>query len=266
MDLTTPRPLLNKDLRRKIVNMVVSGRNGHIPSAFSIVDILETLYSGFLKYDPQNPTDPNRDYFILSKGHGCVALYSVLHKHGFLSDKDVAEFCKPNCMLGEHPDCNKVPGVEASTGSLGHGFPFATGIALGLRIRGLNNRVVTLVGDGECQEGTVWEAAAIAAHRKLGNLCVIVDHNNSGDQILGMEPFVDKWKAFGWEAHEIYGHSDVDLKATLDSMTFSKEGQPKVIVARTTKGRGVKMIEGHGPWHHKIPNPEEYKMIMEALA
>jgi transketolase len=258
--------VINKDLRRKIVNMVVAGKNGHIPSAFSILDILNVLYRDLLHYDAKNPKSDDRDYFILSKGHGCVAYYAILHKFGFITEENIQSFCHHDGMLGEHPDTTKIPGVEASTGSLGHGFPFAVGITLGLRIQKQNNRVVTLVGDGECQEGTVWESAAIAAFRKLGNLCVIVDYNQSGDQILGMSPFAEKWKAFGWETYEVDGHDDEMIKKTLLGLKFSPEGTPKVIVARTTKGKGVPQIEGHGPWHHRIPNPEEYKMIMEALA
>ena len=150
----------NNPLRKQIVQMVYNAKDGHIPSAFSIIDILELLYREYLKVDSKKPDWPERDYFILSKGHGCVALYTVLHQFGFLTDQDINLFCKPGGILGEHPDCTKVPGVEASTGSLGHGFPFAVGLALGLRIKNrMTNKVYVLVGDGECHEGTVWEAA-----------------------------------------------------------------------------------------------------------
>ena len=160
----------NKDFRWEIVRMVYAAQDGHIPSAFSVVDILALLYAECLRVNCQDPKWPERDYFILSKGHGRVALYVILRKHGFLTDEDIQLFCKEGGILGEHPDCTKVPGVEASTGSLGHGFPFAVGIALGLRIRGMKNGVYVLVGDGECHEGTVWEAANVANDLQLGNL------------------------------------------------------------------------------------------------
>lgn len=257
---------MNADLRKKIVQMVYTGKDGHIPSAFSIIDILEVLYQGYLKFDSKNPHWPSRDYFILSKGHGCLALYVILHRHGFLTDRDIELFCKPGGILGEHPDCTKVPGVEASTGSLGHGFPFAMGIALGLRIRRMDNRVYVLVGDGECNEGTIWETALVAANLKLGNLCCIVDNNGSAAQILPVHPLKAKWEAFGWDADEIDGHSGAEIKAALERLSFSLVGRPKVIVANTLKGKGVPMLEGHGPWHHRIPNEEELKIIMEALS
>jgi transketolase len=256
----------NKDLRRKIVDMVVTGRDGHIPSAFSILDIVTVLYRDVLRFDPKNPEWPDRDYFILSKGHGCVALYVNLHRHGFLTDRDVAMFCKQGGILGEHPDRTKVPGAEASTGSLGHGLSFAVGLALGLRIREMNNRLFVLVGDGECHEGTVWEAAHVASNYELGDLCVIVDWNGSAQQLLPRDDLPAKWKAFGWNVQVVNGHSEVELKDAFSRVQFQGRGTPSVIIAKTVKGKGVPMIEGHGPWHHRIPNEQEYRTIMEALA
>jgi transketolase len=257
---------MNNEFRKNIVNMVCSGRDGHIPSAFSILDILVVLYRDFLKFDPKNPKWPERDYFILSKGHGCLALYVVLREHGFLTQRDIELFCKPEGILGEHPDCTKVPGAEASTGSLGHGLSFAVGIALGLRIRGMKNKVYVLVGDGECHEGTVWEAANVANNLQLGNLCVIVDWNQSAAQLMPRDDLLAKWKAFGWKANLTDGHSEQELSSAFSSVDFSLKGTPTVIVAKTVKGKGVPMIEGHGSWHHRIPNEDEYRKIMEALS
>lgn len=246
--------------------MVVEGRDGHIPSAFSIVDIIEILYRECLKCDPEKPDWPERDYFILSKGHGCLALYVVMERYGFLSPKDTELFCKPGGILGEHPDCTQIPGIEASTGSLGHGFPFAVGIALGLRIRNKQNRVYVLVGDGECHEGTIWEAANVANNLQLGNLCVIVDWNGSGAQLMPRDDLPAKWKAFGWNTVLTDGHSEEQIKSALTGVRFSANGVPNVIIAETVKGKGVQMLEGHGNWHHRIPNNEEYRIIMESLS
>jgi transketolase len=258
--------LPNIDLRRKIVDMVVSGNNGHIPSAFSILDIVTFLYDQVLDVRPAEPEWLDRDFFILSKGHGCLALYVVLHKHGFLSDLDIQEFCKPLCRLGEHPDLNKVPGAEASSGSLGHGFSYAVGIALGLRIRSRSNKVIVLIGDGESHEGTVWEAAHVARNFQLGKLCVIVDWNQSGMQLLPFDNLPAKWEAFGWKTLVVDGHNPRELDAAFRTIKFEQTGIPTAIIAKTTKGKGVPMLEGHGMWHHRIPNPEEYALIMEALA
>lgn len=257
---------MNEDLRKKIVTMVCSGRDGHIPSAYSIVDIVEVLYRDLLKYDATRPDWAERDYFVLSKGHGCLALYVVLEKYGFVTKRDIHEFCKPGGILGEHPDCTKVPGVEASTGSLGHGLPFAMGIALGLRIRNMQNRVLVLVGDGECNEGTIWETALVAPHLQLGNLCCIVDNNDSAAQILPVYPLKAKWEAFGWEADVIDGHSESEILAAFRRLSLEATGKPKVIIANTVKGKGVPMLEGHGVWHHRIPNDAEMEIIMGALS
>ncbi len=258
--------ILNKDLRRQIVDMVVTGNNGHIPSAFSIVDIVSHLYRCVLKFDPGNPEWAERDVFILSKGHGCLALYVNLHRHGFITDDDVAQFCRKGGILGEHPDFRKVPGVEASTGSLGHGLSYAVGIALGQRIKGLGNRVFVLVGDGESHEGTVWEAAHVARNYELGRLCVVVDWNHSGMQLLPHDDLPAKWQAFGWRTKVIDGHDEGELGAAFDSVQFESRGIPTAIIAKTVKGKGVPMLEGHGMWHHRIPNAEEYARIMEALS
>lgn len=258
--------VLNKDLRKQIVNMVVSGNNGHIPSAFSILDIVTYLYSHVLKVDPKNPAWLQRDFFVLSKGHGCLALYVNLHRRGFITDHDIAQFCRKGGILGEHPDLNKVPGAEASSGSLGHGLSYAVGIALGNRIQSRDNRIFVLIGDGESHEGTVWEAAHVASNYELGQMCVIVDWNQSGMQLLPSDDLPAKWRAFGWNAMVIDGHDESELKSAIESVNFARTGIPSVIIARTVKGKGVPMLEGHGIWHHRIPNAEEYAKIMEALS
>jgi len=262
----TDGDILNKDLRKKIVDMVVIGKDGHIPSAYSIIDIVTLLYRDVLKFNKNNADWAERDYFILSKGHGCLALYVNLHRHGFITDRDIDLFCKQGGILGEHPDRTKVPGVEASTGSLGHGLSFAVGITLGLKIQALNNRMFVLIGDGECHEGTVWEAANVARNRCLGNLCAIIDWNRSASQLLPYDDMPLKWSAFGWNVQVIDGHNEAEIAHAIRQIKFDINGVPSVIVAKTVKGKGVSLLEGHGTWHHRIPSPQEYQEIMDALS
>ncbi len=255
----------NNKLRLQVAELVYHAGEGHIPSAYSILDIIVALYGHFLNIDPQNPGWEGRDYFILSKGHGCAALYPVLLKHGFIQQSDLERKSKENGILGGHPDCTKVPGVEASTGSLGHGIVTAMGIALGLKIREKSNRVIALIGDGESNEGTVWETALVAANLKLGNFCVIIDNNKSTEQILPIPHMKQKWESFGWETYEIDGHSEEQIISTLNHITFDAKSPPKVIIANTIKGKGVSFIEGHGTWHHKVPTSEELLKIRNEL-
>jgi transketolase len=257
---------LNKDLRLEIAQMVKRSGEGHIPSSYSIVDLIDHLYGHVLRYDARNPQWPDRDYFILSKGHGCGGLYAVLHKYGFLSDHDIADYSTSRGILGGHPDMTMVPGAEASTGSLGHGFPTAVGTALGLRIQQRDNRVFALLGDGECHEGTIWESANVAANLRLGNLCAIVDWNGSAAQLMPRDDMPAKWRAFGWEAHVIDGHSAAEMQAGFARLQFSREDTPKVVIARTVKGQGVSFTEGHGKWHHRIPTDEEMSALAKELA
>lgn len=256
---------MNNDLRKKIVDMVYKAGEGHIPSAFSIIDIIAYLYDKVIKFDAKNPAWDERDYFILSKGHGCAALYVVLEKHGFISQDDLDAKSKKGAILGGHPDRTKVPGVEASTGSLGHGIVTAMGIALGLKIRNKKNKVIVLVGDGECNEGTVWETALVAANLKLGNLCCIVDNNGSTAQVLPVPNFPEKWKSFGWKVQRINGHKEKEIEGAFKKMKFDLDSEPKVIIADTVKGKGVSFMETHGPWHYKVPNKEELELIYREL-
>ena len=255
----------NKDLRIEIAEMVKRSGEGHIPSSFSIVDLIEYLYGNVLNVKNSDPNWEGRDYFILSKGHGCGAYYAVLHKYGFISDIDIKNYSTSNGILGGHPDMTNVPGVEASTGSLGHGFPTALGCALGLKIQKKNNKVFTLIGDGECHEGTIWEAANVAVNLKLGNLCAIVDWNGSAAQLMPIDDLPSKWRAFGWNVHLVDGHSIDEIEKVFSNITFKSEGNPNVLIAKTIKGKGVSFIEGHGKWHHRIPNDEEMTMILKEL-
>jgi len=254
----------NNDLRIRIAEMVYNSKEGHIPSAYSIIDILSALYDKILKYDSKNPEWAERDYFILSKGHGCKALYVILEKYGFITKEDI--FRKEKIILGGHPDCTKVPGVEASTGSLGHGVVTAMGIALGLKIKKKANKVIALIGDGENNEGTVWETALIAQNLKLGNLCVVVDNNESLAQILKYHDLNKMWDSFGWNVYEINGHDEEELISTFNKISFNYNFPPSVIIANTVKGKGVDFIEGHGHWHHKIPTIKELETIMRRLS
>lgn len=257
---------MNKDLRRKIIEVIYEAGEGHITSSLSIIDIIAFLYDKVLKFDPQNPSWEERDYFVLSKGHGCVALYIILQKYGFISEKDLKTKSSASGILGGHPDCTKVPGVEASTGSLGHGIATALGIALGLRIRNKNNKVIVLIGDGESNEGAIWECALVAAHLKLGNLCCIVDNNGSAGQVLPVCAMEQKWISFGWETYSTDGHCIADIESIFQRVSFDQRAKPKVVIANTIKGKGVSFMEGHGPWHAKIPTQEEYGRAIEELA
>jgi len=256
----------NNKLRKEIAWMIRNGKEGHIPSAYSIVDMVAYLYKEVLNFDPKNSKWDGRDYFILSKGHGCAALYAVLKKYGVINQKDIEEKTSEYSILGGHPDRCKVPGVEASTGSLGHGIGMALGIALGLKIMSKSNKVICLIGDGESNEGTIWESALVAANHKLGNLCVIVDDNGSADLVLPVSNPQEKWKAFGWNAISINGHDMNEFKAALESIEFKHNSSPNVIIATTKKGKGVDFMEkDFNYWHGKIPTGEELQNIYDAL-
>ncbi len=255
--------MLNAQLRYKIASLIAHSKEGHIPSSYSILDLIHYLYASVLRVDPKNPKNPDRDFFVLSKGHGCAALYVVLNKFGFLTDDELSSYSQKGGILGGHPDTTKVPGAEASTGSLGHGFPTAAGIALGLKIQNKKNRVFALLGDGECNEGTIWETALVAKKERLGHLTAIIDLNGSAAQVLPVDPLVDKWKAFGWDTEEIDGHSEADMERVFHMNRESSV--PLAVIAHTVKGKGISFIEGHGKWHHRIPNSEELELIAKEL-
>lgn len=251
-----------KDFRRTIITTAATAGEGHIASALSILDILWVLYDRILKFDPHNVEMPERDRFILSKGHASLALYVVLAAKGVFKIEELENFCRFESKFGGHPDCTKVPGVEASTGSLGHGFPMSVGVALGLKIKKSDRKVFTLIGDGECNEGTVWESALLAAHHNLTNCCCIVDHNHSTDRALRVDDLALKFKAFGWQACVINGHDQKEIYKALSCFSVSR---PKAIIAETIKGYGCKIMENNPAWHHKFPNPEELQDILKDL-
>jgi len=257
--------LINRELRKKIAWMTWHSKEGHIPSAYSILDIVNFLYKDFMVFDPKDLESESRDYFILSKGHGCSALYAVLNQYGIITDDDLNDKNGQFARLATHPDSTKIEGIEASTGSLGNGIGFALGIALGLKIKQRKNKVFVIIGDAESNEGTVWECALLASHLKLSNVCVILDNNHSCDPTLPVPNALEKWQAFGWDVSEIDGHDLSEIKDSFHSLNFENE-KPKMIVANTIKGKGVpEMEENYGGWHSKVPNDEEINEINKQI-
>lgn len=260
---------LAASIRRHDLEMVYRARLGHIGGEFSAIDILTTLYFGVLKVDPARPDWPERDRFILSKGHAAAALYTVLAHAGFFPLEELATFMQPLSRLNGHPNRVKVPGVETNTGPLGHGLPVAVGCAIGAKLDGAAWRTFVVTGDGELQEGSNWEAAMAAAHYRLDNLTVIVDRNRlqQGDgteRTMALDPLADKWRAFGWAVHEVDGHDYGALLDLLQQLPFVA-GRPSCIVANTHKGKGVSFMQDLAAWHHKVPNADEYTLAVQEL-
>ena len=260
---------LASSVRRRDLQVVQGAGLGHVGGEMSAIDILVTLYFAVLRIDPRQPNDPERDRFILSKGHSAVALYTTLAYRGFLPLEELDTFAQPLSKLNGHPDRNKVPGVETNTGPLGHGLPVAVGAALAAKLQDSSWRVFVLTGDGELQEGSNWEAAMSAAHYKLDNLTVIVDRNRlqQGDwteQTMHLEPLADKWRAFGWSVREVDGHNIAQLLETFSHVPF-EAGKPNCIIAHTHKGQGVSFMRDKAAWHHRIPNAEELATALEEL-
>ena len=242
------------DLRIAIVRILESSRRGHLPSALSLVEILRVLYDDVMQYDSENPRWTHRDRFILSKGHGCLALYVLLAEKGFFPMTELGKFCQEDGTLGGHPEI-KIPGVEASTGSLGHGLSIGIGFALNAKYSKAHYRTFVVVGDGETNEGSVWEAAMCAGKHGLDNLTVIVDYNknqsyDSTFHVQDLEPFADKWRSFGFGVTEVDGHNVNDLKTAFSSLPI-RHNKPSVIICHTIKGKGIKYIENNLSWHHK---------------
>lgn len=251
--------LLNP-LRGRMLRAAYDSGEGHIPSSLSILDILWCLYDQVLRIDP---FDQQRDIFILSKGHASLALYSVLAEKGLIDLSALANFGKFNSELGGHPDRNKITFVEASTGSLGHGLPIAIGMALAKRAQNLSGNVYVLIGDGECNEGTIWESALLAAHHRLNNLCCIVDFNHSTDRALNVGSLVKKFEAFDWDVCEINGHDHSQITSALNQL--QNKSKPMCIVANTIKGKGLARMENNPEWHHKTPNENELTELLQEL-
>ena len=254
---------INKDLRVKILKMIYNSKEGHLPSAFSIIDIINNIYSYHLR-NIKKKKITKRDIFILSKGHGAAALYAVLNKFNFISKTIINNYAKKDSILGGHPDSTKIEGVDFSTGSLGHGFPAAVGLAAALKILNSNYKVYCLIGDGECNEGTIWESALIASNLKLDNLCCIIDNNKSSQEILPLPNLQKQFQSFGWYSINCDGHINKSLNKSINIFKKNKI-KPTVIVAKTTKGKGVSFIENNPIWHHKIPTSEEFNLCLKEL-
>ncbi|MDE3060292.1 MAG: transketolase [Pseudomonadota bacterium] len=256
------------ELRGKIISYSHYAKLPHLGSCLSCVDILTALYFSVLRLDPANPRNPARDRFILSKGHAAPALFQVLAMRGFYPEIDMFKPDHGDGLFGEHPPTPEhLAGVEAATGSLGHGFPMGCGMALGGKIKKQHYRVFALLSDGECNEGSIWEAAMFASAKGLTNLTAIVDFNkwqatDRSEEVLALSPLAEKWRAFGWDAVEIDGH---DMEALLAHLTPQSRVKPLAIVAHTVKGKGVSFMEDDNNWHYRIPNEQEVAKAKKEL-
>lgn len=256
-------------IRRNIVNMICKAASGHPGGALSLTDILTVLYFSEMRVDPSNPKDENRDRFVLSKGHASAALYATLAEKGFIKEEELVNFRKLGSILQGHPDMNKVPGVDMTTGSLGQGLSAANGMALAGKLDKKDYRVYVALGDGEIEEGQIWEAAMSAAHYKLDNLCVIVDNNNlqidgTIDKVMSPYPIKEKFESFGFHTIQIDGHDFRQIINAFEEAKKVKE-RPTAIIAKTIKGKGVSFMENQAGWHGKAPNEEELAIAMKDL-
>lgn len=258
-----------KDIRKTCIKMATRAGTGHLAPALDLVEILLTLYRKVMKYNPRDPMLEDRDRLVLSKGHACIALYAVLAEIGYFPKEVLKTFCtERNTLLGGHPE-TRIPGVEANTGSLGHGFPIGIGMAITGKAREMDYKVYTILGDGESQEGTIWEGAMAASHLRLDNLVAILDRNHlqvSGftHDVMDLDPLAEKWKSFGWGVREVQGHDFQDLYSSLKDVPF-KEGAPSILIASTVKGKGLSFAENRVEWHYKVPNESEYNKADEEL-
>ncbi len=256
-------------MRQRLLKMIVDAGQGHPGGDLSAADIIAALYFDSLRIDPANPNAPDRDRFVMSKGHCTGALYSALAGAGFFPEAELDTYLKPLSRLNGHPNRTYLPGVETNTGPLGHGFPVAVGIAVAGQIDRADYHVFVLTGDGELQEGSMWEAAMFAAHRGLSNLTVIVDRNGlqqgaKTEDTNSLEPLADKWRAFGWDVVGIDGHDHAMILAALDAARQPRS-RPCVIIADTHKGQGVSFMRDQAGWHHGVPNAEQYAQAIAEL-
>jgi transketolase len=254
-------------MRRTAFEMVYKAKLGHPGGDFSATDILATLYFGVMRYDATRPDWAERDRFVLSKGHATGVIYTALCAAGYFPEDWLDTYMKPNSRLNGHPNRNYVPGVETNTGPLGHGFPVAVGIAIAGQITNANYRTFVLTGDGEQQEGSNWEAAMTAGHRKLSNLTLIIDRNRlqqgaGTEETSGLDPLDEKYAAFGWDVQFIDGHNHAELLQVLGSAPSKK---PRCIIANTIKGKGVSFMENQAKWHHGVPNTAQFEQAMREL-
>ena len=246
----------SKYLRQLIVQALIGGGRGHMGSAMSLVEILRILYDEFIKFDPKKPKNENRDRLILSKGHGCLALYAILADKKFIKSTVLDSTSRFESILGGHPESLKVPGVEVSTGALGHGFPVGVGMAVAAKLKKQNHNIYVVIGDGESDEGSIWESALSASKHKLNNLKVMMDYNKIQsydfvDKVLNLEPLKKKWESFGFEVSEVNGHDVKNLRANLKDYLKSKSDKPSVTICHTIKGKGFYFAENNPKWHHK---------------
>lgn len=246
-------------LRRLVIEALDGGGRGHIGPSMSPIEALRVLYDEILRYRADDPWWQGRDRFVLSKGHGCLALYALLADKGFFPREELRNFCRSGSFLGGHPERGKVPGVEVSTGALGHGLSIGLGIALAMRVKKSDSRVFVMMGDGEINEGSVWEAAMSIAKHKLSNLTVMVDYNRIQsygftDEVMPLDPLAEKWRAFGFETIEVNGHDVDELRRAFSALPFNG-GAPSAIICHTVKGKGIPFAENDPTWHHKSRMP-----------
>lgn len=267
---------ISRRVRADVIRMSHRGRAPHLGSGLSCVDILVAAYWSVLRIEPQRPNDPLRDRFILSKGHAAAALYAVLARRGFFPLAQLSQFNQAGGCLPEQPSPHGLPGIEAATGSLGHGLPIGLGMALAGRIQRLDYRVVVVLSDGECNEGSVWEAAMTAAAQQLKHVAVIVDYNGwqatgRSNQILALAPLAEKWQAFGWRTVEVDGHDLCALRDALAarpvaaSHAADEAARPLAVIAHTMKGKGVSFMEDDNNWHYRVPNDTELHAALVEL-
>ena len=256
-------------IRCHAVRMTHRAKSSHVGSSLSMAEILAVLYSGVLRVDPRDPRNPGRDRLILSKGHACAGLYAALAESAFFPIAWLESFYTDGAKLAGHATAGDVPGIEVSTGSLGHGLPIACGMAKAGKLDARDYRVVAILSDGECDEGSTWEAALFAPHHKLDNLVAIIDYNKiqslgTAAEVLGLEPFADKWRAFGWSVREVDGHDCRAIGDALESLPF-EPGKPTCLIAHTIKGKGVSFMENSVLWHYRTPQGAEYFAAMQEL-
>lgn len=267
-EVTAALQQMATQVRLSVLHMIHRAKLGHIGGDFSVADILATLYGAVLNVDPADPTAPERDRFILSKGHCAGALYATLAYCGYFPKQALTSFAQNLSALNGHPNRNKTPGVETNTGPLGHGFPVAVGCAIAAKLQRSPRRTFVVMGDGEMQEGSNWEAAMTASHYELANLTAVVDRNRlqqgaRTEDTKRLEPFADKWTAFGFEVRSVDGHQYAQL---LEALQPSTTGGPVAVIAETIKGKGVTFMEDRVEWHHKVPSDDQVQEAIQELS
>lgn len=261
---------ISYNIRKNVVRMIKAGKVGHVGGALSIAEIIAVLYFRIMRVDPENPQFKERDRFVLSAGHKCLALYAVLSEKGFFDESILDTYGSLKSRIPGHPDMHEIPGIETNTGALGHGLSIAGGMAMGLKMDGLDSKVYVIMGDGELAEGSNWEAASASSHHKLDNLLVFVDRNTlqiSGrtTEVMSYEPLDERWKAFGWIVREINGHDIKQIVEAAEIIPFEK-GKPSVIIANTVKSKGLSFAEDRAEYHYWKTTPEEIALAEKDLA